>query len=103
MCQKLNYNLETNMQSQRIYVSLSHDHKFLYMETREENLAMKEPRKLEIAKIQSFLYGGQSSRFWMLRKLINQMGGGSEELPFYAWQCITLQQQVHDVDLIIED
>jgi hypothetical protein len=42
----------------------------------------------QLTSIDAFIYGGFSSRFWMLRKHINNMGyqfGGNLELPFYSW------------------
>lgn len=43
-------------------------------------------------QIQSFLYGGISSRFWMLRKHINFhfTSENGPEPPYYAWDCVTL-------------
>lgn len=64
---------------------------------------MKPAKLLKLSTIKSFIFGGMSSRFWMVRKLINEMGNQFEELPFYAWQCITLQLEVHSLDLIIEN
>lgn len=57
--------------------------------------------------LESFVYGGQSTRFWMMRKHINSVdyvvGGKKLELPFYCWQCITMCFKLRDVDLVIED
>ena len=40
----------------------------------------------------------------MLRKHINNLGPGSvNNLPFHTWQCISLQFQGRDVDLIVKD
>lgn len=40
----------------------------------------------------------------MLRKHINNLGAGNiNNLPFYTWQCISLQLKGRDVDLIIKD
>lgn len=42
--------------------------------------------------LESFVIGPITSRFWMLRKHILLMDKNKIELemPFYAWQCITL-------------
>ena len=57
-----------------------------------------------IADIQGILFGGPSSRFWMLRKHINSLDDESiNTLPFYSWNCITLQLKHRDVDLVIRD
>jgi hypothetical protein len=40
----------------------------------------------------------------MLRKHINSMEPKDlEELPFYAWQCITLKTERRDINLVIKD
>jgi hypothetical protein len=57
-----------------------------------------------ISEINSFVYGAFTSRFWLLRKHINSMEHKElEHLPFYAWQCITLQTNRRDVNLVIKD
>lgn len=55
-------------------------------------------------RVQSFVYGGMSSRFWMLRKHINTKVKNKlfeEKVPFYAWQCITILLDNRDIDLVI--
>lgn len=43
-----------------------------------------------------------SSRFWMLRKhIITTPKEKLDQLPFYSWNCITLQLKTRDVDLVI--
>ena len=55
-----------------------------------------------VDEIQAFVVGGQSSRFWMLRKQINQLPRDIlDKLPFFSWNCITLQLSHRDVDLVI--
>ncbi len=57
-----------------------------------------------IKDITGIIYGGQSSRFWMMRKYINsQPKSQHKKLPFYSWDCITIQQKYRDIDLVIED
>ena len=78
------------------------------MEIEHENLVeFKEFRSkasCKLSEIRGFIYGGFSSRFWMLRKHINQLEhSGLENLPFYAWQCITLQLDHRNIDLVIKD
>ena len=48
-------------------------------------------------------YGGITSRFWMLRKHLITMKKNDPNIPFYSWQCVTLNVVNRDVDLIIED
>ena len=46
-----------------------------------------------VSDIEGIIYGGLSSRFWMLRKLFNTYDKkciNNGELPYYAWECITL-------------
>ena len=57
-----------------------------------------------ISEINSFVFGGLTSRFWLLRKHINSMEYKDlENLPFYAWQCITLRTNRRDINLVIKD
>lgn len=59
----------------------------------------------QISDIKGIVFGGFSSRFWIYRKHLlsldynflmkdtkrKKFRGGKTELPFYAWQCITLE------------
>lgn len=70
-----------------------------------------------ISDIQGIIFGGFSSRFWIYRKHLccldydilmkdtkkKKFRGGKTELPFYAWQCITLELGERQVDLVIKD
>lgn len=57
-----------------------------------------------ITDIQSFTFGGFSSRFWLLRKHINSMEHQKLlDLPFYCWECITISTKERDIDLIIKN
>lgn len=57
-----------------------------------------------ISEIQSFVFGGFTSRFWLLRKHINSMEAKDlDQLPFYAWECLTLRLARRDVNLVIKD
>ena len=43
------------------------------------------------SEIEGIIFGGMSSRFWMLRKHINSLDAESlKKLPFYSWNCVTL-------------
>lgn len=49
------------------------------------------------------IYGGSSSRFWMLRKHVNCLPRGMlGNLPFFSWNCLTLQLRNRDIDLVIK-
>lgn len=59
-----------------------------------------------IEDIRGFVYGGLTSRFWMLRKHINCLTEDylkRHALPFYYWQCLTLQLVNRDVYLVIKN
>jgi len=58
------------------------------------------------SEILNIIFGGFSSRFWMLNKHINQLEKlqfFKNEVPFKSWECITLQLKHRDVDLIIDN
>jgi hypothetical protein len=52
--------------------------------------------------IKGFIYGGTSSRFWMMRKHINLLKD-PENAQFFAWECITLELRNRTIDLVIKD
>jgi len=57
-----------------------------------------------VSDITGFMFGGFSSRFWMLRKHINSLT--IEDLhnsPFYSWNCITINNKERDIDLVIRN
>lgn len=61
----------------------------------------------KVSDIQGIIYGGLSSRFWMFRKhvMFTRFLRKKDEtkLPFFAWDCVTLQLSHRDVDLVIRD
>lgn len=57
-----------------------------------------------VEEIESFVFGGFSSRFWGLRKHINSLNELQiQNLPFYSWECISLKLKEREVDLVIKD
>lgn len=58
-----------------------------------------------IDEIQSIIFGGFSSRFWLFRKYMNTIDPkkllDDEFVPFYSWECLTIQLVHRDIDLII--
>ena len=45
----------------------------------------------KVSDIEGIIFGGISSRFWLLRKHINSLDSESlKNIPFYSWNCITL-------------
>jgi len=60
----------------------------------------------KLSDIQGFIFGGLTSRFWMLRKHINSLSSEyfkKHTLPFYSWDCITLQLAEKEVYLVIKN
>ena len=50
------------------------------------------------------MYGGFSARFWLMRKHIIQLTPVElENLPFYCWECISIETQYRTIDLVIKD
>ena len=59
-----------------------------------------------LSDIKGIIFGGVSSRFWMLRVHINSIpisGIKYGDLPLYAWECITLEMKNKNVDLVIKN
>ena len=52
--------------------------------------------------MKGFIYGGISSRFWLLRKHLNLVDD-VKKMPFYTWECITLELETRDVYLVIKN
>ena len=57
--------------------------------------------------IEGIVFGGVSSRFWMLRKHLCSLPPADHKngrgVPFYSWNCITLMLKHRDVDLVINN
>lgn len=65
---------------------------------------VKSKASCKVSEITGFIYGGFSSRFWMLRKHINSMDRlNIEKLPFFSWECISLEIKNRKIDLVIQD
>ena len=65
---------------------------------------VKSKASFNIKDIKGFIYGGLSSRFWMLRKHTNFLDKAAcSNLPFYAWQCITVITKSREIDLVIQN
>lgn len=75
----------------------------------EENLDYKleaSSTSCNFSDIKGIIYGGISSRFWMLRKHMIQMDTQkfvNGMVPFYAWECVTLCLEQREVDLVIQN
>lgn len=58
----------------------------------------------EVKDIKAFVYGGFTSRFWLMRKHISSMEVPQlRSLPFYSWQCITIMTEARDLNLVIKN
>lgn len=68
----------------------------------------------KIDDIQSIIFGGFSSRFWIFRKHMismdydtmlfdSQEPGVKTSFPFFNWQCVTLVFSTRTVDLVIKN
>jgi hypothetical protein len=56
----------------------------------------------DIDEVIAFIYGGTSSRFWVMRKHINSLESTRlKNLPFYSWQCLTLFTKDREVNYVI--
>jgi hypothetical protein len=67
---------------------------------------VKSKASCKLNSIKGIMFGGISSRFWMLRKHINSVPIENHKLgkvPFYSWECITLVLEERDVDLVIQN
>jgi hypothetical protein len=59
--------------------------------------------------ITGIVFGPTSTRFWMYRKHINSIElknlvkEKNYEMPFFSWECLSLQMKHRDVDLVIKN
>ena len=59
-------------------------------------------------EIRGIAFGGINSRFWLFRKHVNTLKDSTlanskkVSMPFYAWQCISLQLEKRTIDLVVE-
>lgn len=73
-------------------------------EEEQEEVYTESRASCKISEIKGLIYGGFSSRFWMLRKHVNSISDEDfNARPFYSWQCITLCLSRREVDLVIPD
>lgn len=57
-----------------------------------------------VSDVQNIVYGGFSSRFWMLRKHIISMAKDDVKFaPFFSWNCLTIDVGYRVIDLVIRD
>ena len=53
----------------------------------------------KLSAVTGFVFGGVSSRFWLLRKSCNL----ASKQEFFSWQCLTIQTENRDIDLVIKN
>ena len=60
--------------------------------------------------ITGFMYGACSTRFQMFKNSINEIIAQSDDIknidslmPFYAWECLTIQFKRRDLDIVVKD
>ena len=56
--------------------------------------------------VKNFVIGGTSSKFWSMRKFLNlkpvqEYRYDQENIPLYAWNCITLDMVYEDINIVI--
>ena len=69
-----------------------------------EYIQKKSQTRILFSEIKSFKYGPSSTTFWMTRKHINQLPKLNiinNHMPYYVWQCLTIELKDRDVDLVI--
>lgn len=55
-------------------------------------------------EVTGFIYGGTSSRFWLLRKHIcSKPPDDFKNLPFFSWECLSIVLKDRLVDLVIKN
>jgi len=64
----------------------------------------KSDASCKIEDITSFVFGGFSSRFWLLRKHISSMEVSDlKNLPFYCWECLTIQTIHKNINIVVKN
>ena len=64
---------------------------------------------INIKEVKGIIFGGLSSRFWSFRKQLNlvdmshHLESIKKQIPFYSWECLTIQCKDRDVDLVIRN
>jgi hypothetical protein len=57
-----------------------------------------------VSDIDGLMFGGISSRFWLMRKSISSMDSKDlKKLPFFSWNCLTIFTHSREIELVIKD
>ena len=60
----------------------------------------------KVQDIQNIIFGPAQSRFWLYRKHMNTISPlryQTSEQAFYSWECLTLQLQNRDINLVFKN
>ena len=72
-----------------------------------ENLTFERTKSsatCNVEDITGIIFGGFSSRYWMLRKHVNSLPRQMLiNLPFFSWNCLTLLLENREIDLVVRD
>ena len=72
----------------------------------ENSYFTKSSASCKLSKIKGFIFGPFSSRFWIIRKQINSIPCLQYihgKVPFFAWDCITIETETRFIDLVIKN
>ena len=61
-----------------------------FLKTQEKFTIVRSNASCHLKDIKGFIYGGLSSRFWLLRKHLNLVED-VKKMPFYSWECLTIE------------
>jgi hypothetical protein len=79
----------------------------LDLDSNNEFVFHKSSCSFDIDEVESFLYGGIGSRFWIFRKHINSMDLQeirANKMPFQAWDCITINlERGREINIVIKN
>ena len=73
----------------------------------EEFDMVKSSASCNVADIRNIIFGSTTSRFWIFRKHMISMDQTEykhqDKIPFFSWQCLTIQLKHRDIDLVIKN
>lgn len=95
---------------------MGHDHEedaHHQHEPHDDTVEADTRKEFPIEEVQGFVFGAFSSRFWVLRRGINEILANEravtnkkelqQALPFYAWECVTIQLVDRNIDLVFRN
>ena len=118
VCQKYNYHV-SNFEYYDAQLSIDKDHIIIEeiqwtSNSDYEIVPKKSPSLYKLEHVSGFIYGGMATKFWMQRqavldRLIHSMKNSTKDkdigknLPLFNWECITIQLQRRDLDLVVKN